>query len=642
MVDRRFDELEAEALAGRLTRRQVLRRGAALGLTAPAIAALLAACGGSSSTPTATTAASTTTTGASTTTTTTTTGGTGAATPSTAGAATAAATTAPTGKAGGAGQLKLLWWQAPTILNAHLSSGTKDFDASRVVLEPLADFDINSKMVAVLAAEPLPTLDNGMVSKDGMSVTWKLKPNVTWQDGQPFTANDVKFTFTYLSDKGTAATTYGIYEPVQSVDVVDDHTVKVNFKEATAGWFLIFTGANGMVLPEHLLKDYVGAKARQAPFNLKPVGTGPYKVDSFAPGDNVQYSINTSYWDPGKPHFDTISMKGGGDATSAARAVLQAGEVDYAWNIQVEPSVLQSMTSGGAKGKVQTWGGGGTERLEINHADPQTVTNGEKSYYTVPHPHFKVKEVRQALALSIQRDVIANTLYGPGGKATASPLNNDPQYNPPDATWKYDLTQAKQLLDQAGAKPGGDGILVLNGRPMNWVWATSVNSVRQKNQEIVKAALQQIGIAIQIKATDASVFFSGDPGNPDTLNRAEFDLGMWTNGANLYPILWMKRYLSANPATDIAQKSNQFSATNVIRYQNDQWNQLYAQVSKEIDPAKYTPLFQQMMKLVIDDVAEIGQVARNNVACVASTVKGNNPTSWASDLWDLKNWTRSS
>src|SRR6185312_3199779 len=212
MDDQGLRNLYSQAIAGSLTRRQVLKRAAALGLAAPTIAALLAACGSSSSNSTATSASSASTSAAATTAPTTSTGGSSATpsstsgTPVTSSTATSASTQTAGAGRGKGGQLKLLWWQAPAILNSHLSQGTKDYDATRPVLEPLADFDADGKMVPILAAE-IPSLDNGGVSKDGMSVTWKLKPNVTWSDGQPFTSDDVKFTYTFVNDPATTATT---------------------------------------------------------------------------------------------------------------------------------------------------------------------------------------------------------------------------------------------------------------------------------------------------------------------------------------------------------------------------------------------------------------------------------------------------
>src|SRR5437763_14359461 len=107
---------------------------------------------------------------------------------------------------------------------------------------------------------------------------------------------------------------------------------------------------------------------------------------------------------------------------------------------------------------------------------------------------------------------------------------------PQGITWEYNLTKARQLLDEVGAAPGSDGIRVLNGRRMSWLYSASTNSVRQKEQEIIKASLQQIGIAVEIKAVDASAYFSA--GNVDSFQQLKADLGMETNGATAYQLFW--------------------------------------------------------------------------------------------------------
>src|SRR4029077_10525527 len=137
----------------------------------------------------------------------------------------------------------------------------------------------------------------------------------------------------------TATTTNGSYKDV-TVEKVDQFTVKVMFDKPTPFWADSFVGTRGMIIPKHLYADYAGDKSRDAPTNLKPVGTGPYKFKDFKPGDMVQGVINTNYHMENRPYFDSIEMKGGGDAASAARAVLETGEFDFAWNMQVEDEVL--------------------------------------------------------------------------------------------------------------------------------------------------------------------------------------------------------------------------------------------------------------------------------------------------------------
>ncbi len=324
-----IDELRAEALEGRLDRRSVLKRGIALGLSAPIIAGLLAACGGSekaTSTPAA-----------------------AATSPSGGGEATKPAATAPSGGSeatkpveaspttgGGSGEatepghgrgkadlLRILYWQAPTSLNPHFSQGTKDSAAASLILEPLIDVDIAGNLIPVLAAE-IPSLENGSVAKDGTSITYKLRQGVTWSDGEPFTANDVKFTWQFTTDETAATTTIAKYIDIKDIEVVDDHTVTIHFKNPTPGWYSPFaTGFGGQILPEHILKDFMGANARNAAFNLAPVGTGPYKLTEFKPGDVMMCEINDKYREADKPYFSKVEFKGGGDATSAARAALQ-------------------------------------------------------------------------------------------------------------------------------------------------------------------------------------------------------------------------------------------------------------------------------------------------------------------------------
>jgi peptide/nickel transport system substrate-binding protein len=634
-----YQKLMDAATTGRLSRRAVLKRGVALGLSAPAIAALLAACGSSSS-KTATSASSAST-AAPTTAATTAAGATKATTASSTGA-TPAATTAATstaaasGPRGGGGALRLLWWQAPTILNCHLSSGTKDFDAARLCLEPLIEADVDGNLIPFLAAE-VPSLGNG-VAADGKSVTYKLRKGVKWHDGQDFTADDVKFTWEWVSNPDTAATTSGNFLSIASVDVVDPYTVTLNFKDPNPDWFTPFRSGEGVVIPQHIMKDFMGTAAHSAPFNLKPIGTGPFKVDSFTPGDNTQYSIFSDYWDPGKPHFDTVGLKGGGDATSASRAVIQSGEVDYAWNIQVEEAVLKQIEQAGKLGKFITWDGGGTEKLLINFSDPNTEQDGQKSNKNVPHPHFKTLEVRQALNVAVDRDSVATQLYGRGGKATPYVENNVSAILPADMKYTYDLKQAAKLLDTAGAKMNGN-VRELNGRPLHWVYQTSVNSVRQKTQEIIKQSLGTIGVEIEIKSIDASVYFSGDPSNDNTTNKFYADLEMYTNSASSpFPILWFQRFLS----TQIAQKENGWALNNDCRVNSPDFDKLYDAVQQEMDPKKSTPLFQQMVHLVWDQVFTLGLVSRQNVAAVSSKLKGQKTSTWTYDTYDVKDWSFSS
>src|SRR5579859_4051526 len=415
------------------------------------------------------------------------------------------ATALPAGAAaagrGSQGTLKMLYWQAPTIVNPHLAQGTKDFHASRVVLEPLLTVTTGGVFSPVLAAE-IPSRANGGIAADGRSVTYKLQRNVKWADGRPFTSDDVVFTFNFIRNKESGATTYGTYVNVAKVEPVDPYTVKITFRDPTPAWYLPFVGEQGMILPRHALDAYIGTNARNAPFNTKSFGTGPYKVETFRPGDLVVYSVNEYYREPNKPAFSQVQIKGGGDATSAARAVLETGEYDYAWNLQVEWPVLEHMIAGG-KGTLLTEPGGGVECLYLNETDPNKEVDGQRSSVKTKHPFLSDLKVRQALALAVDRQTMASQLYGQTGDASPNLLTTPSKYYSKNTKMTMDLNKANSLLDEAGWKRGSDGVREKNGVKMDIAYVTSVNSLRQKEQQIVKAGFDQLGAKVTLQSVDA-------------------------------------------------------------------------------------------------------------------------------------------
>jgi len=534
--------------------------------------------------------------------------------------------------------LKLLYWQAPTILNPHLSTGFKDSEASRITLEPLASFDNNGKMVLFLAAEE-PTSENGGVAADGKSVTWKLKQGVKWSDGTPFTAADVVFTYEFVTNPDVGSTTGGTYEIIESVEALDDYTVKINFKDVNPAWSQVFVGNEGMILPKHIFADFNGANARQAPGNLMPVGTGPYQAVEFKPGDIVVYEANPQFRDADKLGFKRVELKGGGDATSAARAVLQTGDADFAYNLQVEARILEELEAAG-KGKVVANFGGESERILINYTDPNQATGtGERSSLQFPHPFLTDKKVRQAFALAIDKDVIAQQLYGATGKATANFLIAPPQYNSNNTSYQFNLEPAASLLDEAGWQDSNNnGIRDKNGVEMKVLFQTSVNPLRQKTQEVVKQGLKSLGVEVELKSVDATVFFSSDPTNDDTIGHFYADLEMYTTGnTNPDPTAYMKSYT----CKEIPQQKNNWAGQNHARYCNPKYDALWQQAITELDPEKRSELFVAMNDILIEEGAVIPLVHRANVVGVSNSLAGVDLTPWDARTWNIMDWKRS-
>ena len=536
-------------------------------------------------------------------------------------------------KRGGGGALKTLWWQGATLLNPHFATGTKDQDGSRIFYEPLASWDPDGNLTPTLAAE-IPSLQNGGVAKDGKSVVWKLKKGVVWHDGKPFTADDCVFTSEFVADPATASRNIGTYRDIK-VEKVDSHTIKVTFKKPTPFWADAFCGVGGMVLPKHAFEAFRGDKSREAPANLKPVGTGPYEFVDFKPGDMVRGKLFANYHMPNRPHFDTIEMKGGGDAVSAARAVMQTAEFDYAWNMQVEDEILKRLEQGG-KGKADIVAGGNIEHIQVNFTDPGKEVDGERSSLKSTHPFLTDPAVRQALNLLVDRGSVQEQIYGRTGIATANFLNQPARFASKATKWEFNVEKANQILEAAGWKKGPDGIRAKDGKKLKMLYQTSINAPRQKTQAIVKQAAAKAGIDMELKSVTASVFFSSDVANLDTYAHFACDIQMFTTTMTQPdPELFMLQFAS----WEAAGKENKFQGRNITRWRSEDYDKLFRSAESELDPVKRAALFIKMNEMVIQNVVVIPVVFRPRVAAVSNRMHVEQ-SGWDSDFWNLHNWYR--
>jgi peptide/nickel transport system substrate-binding protein len=453
-------------------------------------------------------------------------------------------------------------------------------------------------------------------------------------DGQPFSADDCIFTWEYARDPATAAVTTGIYKDVK-VEKIDSHTIRVTFPKPTPFWATAFVAAEGMVIPKHVFGPYIGAKSREAPGNLKPVGTGPYKFVDFKPGDMVRGEINTNYHIANRPHFDAIEMKGGGDATSAARAVLQTGEFDYAWNLQVEDEVLKRMEAGG-KGRTHIVPSGDIDFIHLNTTDPWTEVDGERASAKSRHFAFSDPQVRQAMALLADRKGMQDFIYGRTGVATSNFLNNPPKFRSPNTKFEFNIDKANQILDAAGWAKGSDGLREKGGRKMKFVYQTSINSSRQKEQAIFKQACAKAGIELELKSVTASVFFSSDVANPDTYGKFWCDIQMYTTTMTQPdPERFMDQYLSR----EISQKANKWAGRNILRWRNEDYDRTYAQAENELDPVKRAAMFIKLNDLVVNDGHTLPLISRPRVRGAGLKLV-TSLSGWDLDFSALHNWYR--
>ena len=561
---------------------------------------------------------------------------------------TAPATDVPTEEAATQGQgekLILLYFQAPTTANPHLSPGTKDLSASRIAYEPLASFDIDGNLVPILAAE-VPSVENGGVAEDGTSVTWKLREDIKWADGETFTADDVLFTYQYATNPDVQATSALAYSDVENVEKLDDYTVKINFNKPTAAWYSAFVGPFGMIIPQHLFQDYNGENAADAPNNLMAVGTGPYYVSEWRNEDvlliggnavstnKIIYDINPHYRESDKPYFSQVEVRGGGDLDLAVQAGKE-GTVDFIFNLAVTPDKIEDMESTGHT-IVATYVTPFTERIMINFSDPDKETaEGERSSTQFPHPFLTDKVVREAIAIAIDRELIAEW-YGNGGVIVNNILAQPPYFASSETSIEYNPERAASLLEEAGwVDEDGDGIREKDGVEMRLVFQTSIQALRQQTQEQVKKDLEAIGIAVELKQIDSSIFFGPPTDTVDTRRQFYADLEEFAfSNKSPDPTAYMAGWTCDN----IAQKENDWSLPNWSRYCNPEFDTLFNQASTELDPDKRAELFVKMNEVLINDFGVIPLVNIQFQAGMNADLKGYNLTPWDVDLWDIANW----
>ena len=559
-----------------------------------------------------------------------------------------AATEAPTEAAPARGQgdtLTLLYFQAPTVVNPHLSPGTKDLSASRITYEPLASFDKDGKLIPILAAE-IPSLENSQVAADGTSVTWTLKQDVRWGDGEPFTADDVLFTYQYIMNPDVKSSSAGSYSDVESVEALDDHTVKINFKQPTAAWDTPFVGPFGMIIPRHIFEAYNGANFADAPENLQAIGTGPYFVSEYRKEDvliiggnavstvKIIYEINPHYREPDKPFFRRLELQGGGDLNLAGQAARE-GTVDFAWNLALPEETLVDIEAGG-KMRVLAPPSSFVERIMINFTDPNKETaDGERSSLQFPHPFLSDLQVRRAMAMAIDREAIAAP-YGRGGQLVTNILVEPSFFASPTNAFEHNPQKAAELLEEAGwIDSNGDGVREKDGVELRLVFLTSIQPLRQAAQEQVKKDLESIGFAVELKQVDASIFLGPPKNTTDTRRQFYTDLEEFAF-SNKSPD--PTAYMAAWVCDQAAQKENDWSLPNWSRYCNPEFDTLFHQATAELDPEKRMELFVRMNELLIEDVAVIPLVNTRQPMALSVDLKGYDSTPWDVEVWKIADW----
>ena len=555
--------------------------------------------------------------------------------------AAAAFTLAPAAMAerGADGDVKIIYWQAPSILNPYLSGGTKDIESSSIVIEPLGRYTETGALVPYLAQE-IPTVANGGVSADLTAITWRLKEGLLWSDGSPVTSADVKFTADYCMHPEGGCAQLAKFEWVTSIDTPDALTVTVNFSSPKPNPYGPFMGGQTPIIQKAQFENCMGAKApgcTEANFN--PIGTGPFVVTDFRPNDVIQMAANPNYRDPAKPAFATLTFKGGGDATGAGRSVLETGEFDYAWNLQLAPDVIANMEKAG-KGVAIAGFGPLVERLEMNMTDPSSSLDADtRSTRKAPHPFLSDINVRKALSMAIDRPLLVEVGYGKAGRVSCDLVPAPDLYAANnDYCMKQDIAGANALLDSAGWAKGGDGIRAKDGVRLSILYQTSTNAVRQDFQALIKQWWGEIGVETELRNLNASVFFGGDPGSPDTFQKFYADVEMY---ANTFDGTDPQAYLAAYRCGNEPKPESQWQGENINRFCDPAYDAMLDELAQTGDLAKRGEIAIKLNNMLTkDSYTIVPLVHRGRVSAHAKSLGGVVLNTWDSELWNVADWHR--
>jgi peptide/nickel transport system substrate-binding protein len=511
-------------------------------------------------------------------------------------------------------------YQEPNSLNFLLTGGPISF-ASMVLyplFEPMIRYDAAGKMEPRLLAE-IPTVENGGISKDGVTYTLKFTPGFTWHDGTPCTSKDFKFTWQWIMDpKNQAGITAG-WQEIKDVATPDDQTAVVTLKQLYIPFVGEVLGWNP-ILPQH-----VQSTMSTEDFGRKPVGNGPFKFVEWAPGDHLTFARNETYGRPEKALLDQLIFKVVPDRNTviaqAKTGDIQIG-VDYTEaqipEMQNVPGVTLTITP------AQIF-----ERYHftmVTHDDPK-----------VPHPIFGDLDVRKAIMLATDRKTIIDKILFGKTKIAENDLDNTDWFNKQLQPYPFDPEQAKKLLDDAGWKVGDDGIRVKDGKRLSFTHGTtSGNQTRETIQALVQANLKDVGAEMKIANQPASKFFGSfnDGGGwvDRTLDMTGFTNGLPSSDPNLKPF-W------STSAIPTPQNPNGFNFSGLS---NPDLDKLLDAQLVELDPAKRRGLLDQAQQIIHDQAPMIPMYDRVAINSISDRVKGVNPSVFGSVsglVWNTADWS---
>jgi peptide/nickel transport system substrate-binding protein len=526
-------------------------------------------------------------------------------------------TSPPTGP-----QVRITLNQEPDTLNPFYSGLRATFTVTQAIFNGLVVVNEQGDYEGDLAAE-VPTIQNGGVSPDGLTITYKLRQGVKWADGQPFTADDVKFTFDAIMNPANTISGKSVYGKIDALNVKDPYTVELKMKEPYAAYAEFFSYPVG-ILPKHALGSL--PDLNKADFNRKPFGTGPYRVTDWQAANYIQLEANPNYY-KGAPKIGRVIVRIVPDKNTQL-AQVRANETDVAVDLNENDAVEVDRIAGW---KAFAIAGLTSDRLFLNLAEPG-VADGSR-----PHPILGDKRVRQALEMGIDKQQLVDKVLAGKTKVATSeyPVGwAAPNLEPS----KYDVEGAKRLLDEAGWQVGADGIREKDGRKLHLtISSTSGNTLRENVEQLIQAGWKAMGVDLEIKNATAAVLV-GEWSENGLVQRGNFDIAYYGFTPGIDPSGTISPRFHSK---QIPFEGNQGEGDNGMRYRDPQVDQWIDEADRTLDQSRRKELYGNVMRKVADDVPIIYLYNRANVEAVSQRVQGarSHPFRWLT--WNIHEWSLS-
>ncbi|MCG8334255.1 MAG: peptide ABC transporter substrate-binding protein [Proteobacteria bacterium] len=516
-------------------------------------------------------------------------------------------------------------YQEPPSLNYYLGAGYVVTFCNQPFAEYLVDVDENGNFYPELVQE-VPTVENGGVSRDGLTITYKLKPGLKWSDGAPVTSKDIRFTWQAVVNPKNLVKTRTGYSLIESVKTPDKLTAVVKFKEYFAPYLTLFAP----ILPEHVLGQL--ENINDAPFNRLPIGTGPFMVTEWVAGDHITMVKNPHYRDADKVKIDKLFFKVV-PSREVGIAQINAGDIDMVWDL-IEAQI--PMMERNPNIALNLSPGLDSERMLLNLSTTKAPNYGNPRY---PHPILGDLRVRQAIQYAIDKKVIAEKLlFGKAPVGTAE-IPSGWASNPNIKPSEYNPEKAKRLLNEAGWIPGSDGIRQKDGKRLRLkITTTTGNKLREMSQQVMGAMLKQVGIDLYIENVPSSVLFSSWAKDSDR-KKGRFDIVMYTTGPGIDPHAQIEKLFHSNR---IPTDANGGVGANYSRHQHEELDKWIEIAGKATSIRERAAAYGKAQEIIDSLVVHIYLYRRISVDAFRTHVKGwkengygiNKPAS----TWNIAEW----